>query len=97
MLNKNLARHNDNRLLMLANYIESNGTTRVIKDAAVLLYRFAELKRLVKGGEFKTISDLEEDVYKKFGIMEKIDLKDIEEASKDVERYEKRKKSNEHC
>jgi len=95
MLNKDIARHNDNRILHLANYIESNGTTRRVQSPASILYRFAELKRLVKTGEFKTITCLEEDVYKKFGIIEKVDLRDIEEAGKDMERYEKRK--NHEC
>lgn len=72
MFNKEMARQNDERVLKMANYIKSNGTTRHVKgDMSVMLAKFAELKHLVKSGEFDTLDDLEDSVYSQFGIITK--------------------------
>jgi len=72
MFNKEMARQNDERILKMANYIKSNGTTRHVKgDMSVMLAKFAELKHLVKSGEFNDIDDLEDSVYSQFGIITK--------------------------
>ena len=100
MFNKEMARQNDERILKMANYIESNGTTRHIKGAAsVILSRFAELKHLVKSGEFETIDDLEDSIYSQFGIITKeLDTNDFSDMMEELMKLElnekKQKKDN---
>lgn len=71
MFNKDIARANDARLLEIAKYIETNGTTKHIKNMAAVFHRFGYLKCLLRNGTFATIDDLEDSVYSRFGIVDK--------------------------
>ena len=65
---KDLALLNDQRLMHLAFYKESNGMTDKIKDPLALNIRFSEFKKLVKRGSF-TLDQLEESVYSDCGVV----------------------------
>ena len=71
MFNKDIARANDARLLELAKYIESKGTTKHIKGMSVVFRRFGYLKSLLRNGTFPSVDELEDSVYKLFGIVDK--------------------------
>ena len=80
MFNKEIAKENDARLLKMASYVESMGTTRRIKNMELVFNKFAELKRLVKSGEFTNLDELEDWIYKKYGIIEN-DLDSSDESA----------------
>jgi len=70
MHEKNIAMRNDSRLFDVATYCVSKGLTVPIdvKKIEEVHIKFAEFKRLVKK-EGMTIAQIENDVYKKYGIM----------------------------
>jgi hypothetical protein len=80
MFNKDIAKANDARLLKMASYVESNGTTRRIKSMDLVFKKFAELKRLVRSGDFPSLDDLEDSVYKMYGIIDN-DLDSSDESA----------------
>jgi len=71
MFNKDIAKANDARLLELAKYIESNGTTKHIRNMSFIFKRFGYLKSLIRNGTFGSIFELEDSVYQLFGIVDK--------------------------
>jgi hypothetical protein len=96
MSNEDIARMNDQRILKLATYASTHWTTKRVNSVAQIFLKFAELKRLVKSGEFKSIEDLEQSIYARYGIMgNSVDMGDLsammDEVKKDMDRYEKRK------
>jgi hypothetical protein len=80
MFNREIARQNDARLLKLANYIESKGTTRHIRSMEQVFKRFGYLKCILKNGTFPNIEELEESIYKIYGITDN-DLDSNEESA----------------
>lgn len=101
MSNKSIALKNDVRLLQLASYIESNGLIKRLDDVEggeKVFNRFRYLKGIIKNGTFNSISELEDSVYKIYGIVENnvdsdkesdIISQMIEQADKDLEEFEK--------
>lgn len=96
MNNKDIARINDERILKLATYAASHGNTKHIKDMEQVFYKFSEFKCLVKSGEFKSLDELEQSIYARYGIMgNSVDINSLsvmmDEVKNDLDRYEKRK------
>jgi methyl coenzyme M reductase subunit D len=60
---------NDQRLSKLAEYVSTEGYTKVKIEPEVIQSKFVELKGMVKGGEF-TLEALEQDLYTKYGVDE---------------------------
>jgi len=60
--------YNDNRIRDVAIYAATAGNTRNYLSKPVIKF-FKEFKMQLKIGEFKDIDELEEDVYKRFGVI----------------------------
>jgi len=60
---------NDQRISKLAEYVTSQGYTKLKIEPETIQKKFVELKTLVKQGEF-TLEDLEKELYAKYGIDE---------------------------
>jgi len=103
MFPKDIAIKNDVRLLQMANYVETKGTTCHSDGIKAVFKRFGELKWLVKRGEF-TLDQLEDSIYKRYGIIESDEnnvdsgfisgmlLEEVKLAGKDIEKYMKKEK-----
>lgn len=106
MFNKDVARANDARLLELAKYIESKGTTRHIRNMSDVFKRFGYLKCLLKNGSFDSLNDLEDSIYSIFGIVDKdLDFNEnaaimslIKQVEDDLKEHEKEEQDkNDGC
>jgi len=70
-----LAKMNDQRLRMLAEYAASEGYTKMDIEPVTVQEKFIEFKQLVRKHSF-TVMALETDVYNKYGITEKMTPQD---------------------
>ena len=92
MTTKQTAKHNDDRIYMIALYTVTQGFTKYIEDESVTYDKAMEFKRLIKSGEF-TLKQLEDDVYSKFGVMDKMEETPLEALREMSKEFDKRKKS----
>lgn len=68
MKNKEQAILNDMKIMEMALYYETKGNTSPVLNQEIISKRFVEFKRYITRGSF-TIEQLEDRVYKEFGIM----------------------------
>ena len=73
---------NDRRLTKLAEYDATEGYMKINITPDDLQSRFVKFKQLVKRGTF-TLKELEDDVYKRWGITEGI-IEDMDEEGKPI-------------
>jgi hypothetical protein len=66
--NKQWANLNDNRIMEMALYHETDGLTKMLHDGQKVFERFVEFKKYIVRGSF-TLEQLEETVYLNKGIM----------------------------